>query len=111
VLEMTKGKAANYSYGNAVLYGTAGGNINIRGQGRFTNSTGQTAVATFTAPTMATNIQLNAQSTGSSISGTTPATINSGITLSPTNIDAAAGATGFGSTAFRPGGASYSNQS
>jgi len=111
VLEMTKGKAANYSYGNAVLYGTAGGNINIRGQGRFTNSTGQTAVATFTAPTMATNIQLNAQSTGSSISGTTRATINSGITLSPTNIDAAAGATGFGSTAFRPGGASYSNQS
>lgn len=97
----------NGSYGGHVLYGSASGSIQLfhtshaKGVGAF--------VTSWTAPTLVSpGIKLNAASTGSSTSGN-PAVINNGIATTVANLDAAAGAAGFGGTAFNLGGASVSN--
>jgi len=63
-----------------------------------------------TAKNQATNTlfsaTLNGFTTAYSLNGTT---LNAGISITPANLDAAVGATGFGGFAWRPGGGSITN--
>jgi Collagen triple helix repeat (20 copies) len=98
------------SYTTAVIYGSAGSGINMIGFGKLVNNTGNTFAATFTAPALITGISINGITTAdSTVSSAGVVTIHSGITTSPANLDAAAGAAGFGGLAFQLGGASISN--
>src|SRR5579859_415716 len=101
--------AINYS--TAQIYGT--GHITISSANVFLQilspghvqypSGAGAAAATFTNPGI---ITLDRQTTAYSINGTT---LNAGITISPANLDAAAGAAGFGGIAFVFSGSSISN--
>jgi hypothetical protein len=111
-LTCTKGKVANFGYGNGIVYGSTNGNIAVRGTGRFTNSTGNSFVATFTLPTpVAGGFSLNGSTTALSATGASPPVLAQGITTTPANLDAAAGVAGFGGNAWRFGGASFGNTS
>jgi hypothetical protein len=99
----------NSSYGGHVIYGRAGKNINISGSSHGTVS--GTFASSFTAPDLVSvGIQLNGVSTGHSVVSGTPDASYGGIVTTVANLDAPAGAAGFGGTAFNPGGASISNQ-
>lgn len=98
------------NYGAHVVYGSAAANIN-----HSNNSHGSLRSGTYTAgftgaAFVGTGVQLNGASTGSSsaVAGGV-ATIHSGIATTVANLDAAAGAAGFGGIAFNLGGASISN--
>jgi hypothetical protein len=56
-----------------------------------------------------TGLELNGLTTAYSVNGGSPVSIFTGITLSGSNLNAAAGSAGFGGTAFRPGGASLTS--
>lgn len=95
--------------GGAIIYGSAGHNILLQGNARASQTAG-TFVATFTAPALISpGISLNGASTGHSVTSGTPDVFNGGIATTPANLDAAAGAAGFGGNAFNPGGASVAN--
>jgi hypothetical protein len=100
-------------YGGATLYSNAGGT----GELRMANSSrlvkaASTWVAQVTNPTMVTGIALNGVRTGVSHTGAAPDVFNGGIATTPANLDAAAGAAGFGGNALsmQIGGASTSTQ-
>jgi hypothetical protein len=104
---------AALTYGGPTLYGSAGHNVNIEGNGKMYLSSG-TFTTALTAPSLVTGLLLNGTATGHSIF--TAANIDTpcgGIATSVAKLDAAASATcattGFGGTAFNPGGASVSN--
>jgi hypothetical protein len=89
------------------VYGT--GYLNVYGSGRIYYN-GNTAVNTFTSS--ATHpIAINDQNTGCSSSGATTNVISCGISLTPSNLDLAntGPGTGFGNTAFIPGGATITS--
>jgi len=65
-----------------------------------------TATATFLS---GVTLRVNNSGTACSHTGASPDVINCGITLDPSHLDAAAGATGFGGLAFNPGGASFAS--
>lgn len=95
----------------AGVYGTVGivrgpGLLCVLGNGRLSYAT--TAIATFVN---SGGLQINNLTTAFSYSGTTPVVINGGITISPTNLDATAGSSGFGGTAFIFGGGTITNKS
>ena len=90
----------NYSLSAPAAKVWGPGTVNASGNTRFAWPNTQTAVSTFVN---AGGIQLNGQSTACSLNGST---INCGISITPTNLDAAAGVAGFGGLAFLPGGAS-----
>lgn len=97
------------AYGGHTLYSVAGDahTLNFIGFAHGFNATG-TFVAALTAPGVVAGINLNGAATGSSITGA--GAINQGIAVTPANLDAAAGAAGFGGNAFNFGGASISNK-
>jgi hypothetical protein len=101
-------------YGGAALYGNAGGNGEVRllGSSRLVKA-GSTWVALVTNVNMVAGISLNGTRTGVSHTGAAPDVFNGGITTTPANLDAAAGAAGFGGNAESQqlGGASTSNVS
>lgn len=83
------------------------GTINGMGSTRIKYPSGVgAAVATFKN---AGGITLNSATTATSHTGAAPDVLNSGITITPAHLDAAAGAAGFGGDAFVLGGASISN--
>lgn len=100
-------------YGGHVLYGTTGKTLNFAGPSRGTMS------GTFTngwtqATIVGTGVQLNGASTGHSVFTAAHVDTDCGaIATTVANLDAASSATcassGFGGTAFNPGGASVSN--
>jgi hypothetical protein len=95
-------------YASGVLYGSGANTINLQGSAHCVQNTGPFVTA-FTAPGLVTGIKLNGAATGNSIAYVANVgTIHNGIATTPANLDAAAGAAGFGSTAFNPGGASVS---
>jgi hypothetical protein len=98
--------ATNLSYGGHVIYGSGANTLDMKAQSHFGLASG-TFVAGFTAPGLVTGIKLNGSATGSSITGA--GAINQGIATTPANLDAAAGAAGFGGRAFNFGGAACTN--
>lgn len=97
------------SYGSHVIYGSASGTFEFGGVSHGVMNTG-TFTAGWTAPTLVTGVSLNGATTANSIAySANVGTIHNGITTSVANLDAAAGAAGFGGTAFNLGGASISN--
>jgi hypothetical protein len=90
-------------WGPGALYINGGGTVDY---GR-TPST--TAVATF-LQTATHPLAYVAGSTACSSNSSAPATMNCGIPLTPTNMDAAEGSTGFGGYAFVPGYGAFHNQ-
>jgi hypothetical protein len=93
--------------GPYILYGSTNARLNLNGKSYFSNAT---AAGTFVpvltaAPFISGNIFLNFFGNAMSSSGST---LFSGIAITPANLDAAAGASGFGGTAFILGGASIS---
>ncbi len=94
--------------GGHVIYGTAGKVMALRDAGHglltgtFTNG--------WTAPTLVTGVTIDGATTASSIAyAANVGTIHNGITTSVANLDAAAGAAGFGGSAFNLGGSSVSS--
>lgn len=70
----------------------------------------QLSGSTFTSTFLNTGgVTLGGQTTACSYTVATPSVINCGITINPTNLDAAASSTGFGKKAFLPGGPSLTN--
>ena len=94
-------------YGSSALYGTAAINVELQGTSRYSQSTGGTFVAAWTAPALiATGMLLNESATANSLAA---AVIHSGISTTPAHFDAAAGAAGFGGNGWNFGGASVGN--
>jgi len=98
-----------FFYGSSVVYGTGANTIRSQSYTRYSNGTGGTFVAAFTAPGLVTGFLLNGTGTGQSHTRATPDVIASAIATTPANLDAAAGPAGFGGTAFNLGGAQLSN--
>lgn len=97
------------SYGSHVIYGTAGKAITLQGSTKLFLQSGS-FTAGITAPGMTGGITLNAVTNASShTNANNPDVINSNITTSVANLDAAQSTTGFGGTAFRLGGCSITN--
>ena len=85
-----------------VLWGP--GSINVRGTSRLN----------YTAPALTSflltgSVTINSSTTAYSVGSGTGATLNGGITITPSNLDAPQGPSGFGGTAFIPGGGSITN--
>jgi hypothetical protein len=94
------------AFSNSVLYGSSTNTINLLGSSHFDNASGSNFQTIFTAPGLVTGIQLNGVASGTSLCTTT---LNAGISTTPAHLDAACGAAGFGSAAYRWGGASVAN--
>jgi hypothetical protein len=100
---------AAFDYGSHVVYGSAAANLNFEQASRGLMATG-TFTAGWTAASLVTGCLLNNAALGNSAAyAGNVATIHNGITTSVANLDAAAGAAGFGGTAFNLGGAQVSN--
>jgi hypothetical protein len=85
------------------------GTINVMGPGRLTYPTGAgNAVGNFL---QTGGLKINGGVIGCSHSSAAPDVVDCGITVNPTNLDAAQSTTGFGGLAYLPGGASISNGS
>lgn len=94
-------------YGAAKIWGP--GVFGPQGPGRVNYPAGAgAAVATFLNTG---GLQINGQANAHSVISGAPDVLNGGISITPAHLDAAAGAAGFGGTAFIPGGASISNLS
>lgn len=93
----------------AIVYGAGASTFLMRGTSRLCNTTGNTFVATLTAPGTITGVNLNGGTAAHSVISGAPDVFNGGIATTPANLDAAAGAAGFGGLAFVPGGASIAN--
>lgn len=91
-------------YNNSIIYGATAKTFGVHGSGHVVNLTGNTFANTLTFPG---NISINASTTA--CSATAAGVINCGISITPAHLDAAAGAAGFGGTAFAFGGAGISN--
>ena len=100
-IEATGGVGA---FGNAVAHPIVWGPGILNAVGRVTYDTTQTAVATFLNTG---GLKLNGGGTGHSVIAGSPDVLNGAIALSPTTLDAAAGAAGFGGNAFNLGGGSF----
>lgn len=99
------------NYGYHVIYGSAGSTFNFAKTSSGIMRTTSFTVG-WTAPALVNpGVLLNSASTGNSIAyAANVGTIHNGIATTVANLDAAAGAAGFGGTAFNPGGASVSTQ-
>lgn len=96
-------------YGSHVLYGSAGSLTVLLGSAKALLS-GGSFTAGLTNPADITAVNLNGTTTATSQTLAQPAVFNANITTSVANLDAAAGATGFGGRAQRWGGCSISNE-
>jgi hypothetical protein len=95
-------------YGTHVIYGSAGGQIQLSGAAHGWLD-GGTYTASWTMPSLITGITMNGVTTAQSLAIVAAiGTINAGIATSVANLDAAAGPAGFGGTAANYGGASLS---
>lgn len=94
-----------------VIYGSAAADMNFINASRLTTR-GGTWTATVTYPiAVASGFVLNGSRNGNSIAyAGAVGTIHNAIATTVANLDAAAGAAGFGGVAFNPGGAMLSNQ-
>ena len=88
-----------------ILWGP--GSLNVRTNARLTYPAG--AGAATAAFLLTGGMQINSSSTAYSINAGSGAVWNGGITINATNLDAPAGASGFGGTAVNPGGGSITN--
>jgi hypothetical protein len=88
---------SNFGTGAPVIWG-AGALVKVMGDLIYPTST--TAAATF----LNGALTLNGLTTAYSINSAQPAVMQGGIPLTPANLDAAQGASGFGGLAFQPGG-------
>ena len=97
------------AHGAGIVYGSASAQLDLRGTCSLRNLIGTwTAALTFPAA-ISTGVLLNDTATGNSAASSGGVvTIHSGIATTVANLDAAAGAAGFGGTAFNFGGASMS---
>jgi hypothetical protein len=94
--------------GGHVVYGTAGKTVSLRTCCR--GLMNGTFTAGWTAPTLVTGVTIDGATTANSIAyAGAVGTIHNAITTSVANLDAAAGAAGFGGNAFNLGGSSVSN--
>ncbi len=100
--------SSDYNGFVGVVYGSGANTINLQGTSRMANLHG-TFVPVLTAPGLITGVKLNGSATGHSVIPGSPDVFNGGIATTPANLDATAGASGFGGTAFNFGGASISN--
>lgn len=89
----------------SVIYGSGSATINMYGSSHLAQVTGQTFVQAFTAPGLVTGIQINGSTVADTHSGANPDVITTGVTCTPTNMDAA-GVPG----CFMLGGASVSKK-
>jgi hypothetical protein len=88
-----------------VIFGPS--EIRVQGTSRVSIDPGATFVGTFTGPSyIASGVKMNGAYTASSVISGAPSVINGGIATTVANLDAAAGAAGFGGLAFNLGGAS-----
>jgi hypothetical protein len=101
----------NVAYGSHVLYGRSAtlGQWVLNGESRLFNSSG-TFTAAITGPQMTGGIPLNNLTNAVSHTNAAPDVLNGNITTSVANLDAAAGAAGFGGKAIRWAGAQISNE-
>jgi hypothetical protein len=91
----------------AIVYGPS--EIRMQAHSHGSIDAAATFTGTFTGPSyIASGLKLNGGYLASSVSGTAPQTINGGIATTVANMDAAAGAAGFGGNAFVLGGSSWS---
>jgi hypothetical protein len=104
--------ADTFGAGGHVIYATSSlstANIQLKQGSRFYLASG-TFTNGVTAPNMVTAMSIDGGTTASSAASSGGVvTIHSGITTSVANLDASAGAAGFGGTAFTLGGSSISN--
>jgi hypothetical protein len=103
----------NFALATHVLYGSAAKTVAVN-TGSALYQFGETFTAAWTLPTLiATGAVLDGASTGNSVAyAANVATIHNGIATTVANLDAAAGAAGFGGVAFNPGaGSAISNAS
>lgn len=107
LLNLAAGRLEVASAG-AVVYGSASGQISLYGSSHLWNTTSETFTERFTAPSLISpGIQINSMS--SACSATAAGVVNCGIATTPGNLDATAGASGFGGAAFVFAGASVAN--
>ena len=101
-------QAGNYA-GAPIFYGNTGKNINLIGNAHM-SVVGNNFTASFTAPALVSpGIIINGNSSACSHTNAAPDVVNCAISTTPAHLDAAAGAAGFGSNAYFPGGASVGN--
>lgn len=96
------------AYGGHVVYGRAAKNFLMQWTSRLENNSG-TFVAALTAPGVLTGVSLNGATNAISHTNAQPDVLNGNVTTSAANLDAAAGAAGFGGNAYRWAGASIAN--
>jgi hypothetical protein len=101
-------QASNYA-GAPIFYGSASHNINLIGSTHM-SVIGNNFTAAFTAPALVSpGIVISGNSSACSHTNASPDVVNCGVSTTPAHLDAAAGASGFGSNAYLPGGASVGN--
>src|SRR5581483_4843758 len=93
--------AGNTFFGSCIGWGA--GTIDVFGR----NTCALTANAATQFPSAGFVMRLNAGTVADSHTGAVPDVFNGGITISPANLNAAAGAAGFGGEAFVVSGAAY----
>lgn len=97
-------------YSSGVVYGSSGKNLVLQGSSRLAYPSGAgAAVAAFTAPQPIIGILVNGSATAYSVNTGAGAVWNGGISTTPSHLDAAQGAAGFGGKAIGVGGASIAN--
>lgn len=95
-------------YATHVVYGRTGALMVLLGNAYAYMSTG-TFTAGWTAPSLVAGVTMNNGTTANSVITGSPDVLNGGITTSVANLDATAGASGFGGKAFVFGGATVTN--
>jgi hypothetical protein len=89
-----------------VLYGSATGTVVLNGTSQLFNPNGAFTPVLTAAQFLASGVTMNGSITAHSVVSGSPDVLNGGIQTTPANLDAAAGAAGFGLNAFQLGGAS-----
>lgn len=103
----SKVSASEYNDGYPLIYGSSGNTIGLVGNAHLCLCFSLANFSqTFTAPGIVAGFTLNGFTTAYSVSS---GTLHSGIAITPANLDAAAGVSGFGGNAFILGGASISS--
>jgi hypothetical protein len=97
--------ASEFVTGGPIIWGPGAVRVSANAHLRYPAGANQ-AVAVFIHTGA---FQVNGATTACSHTSAAPDVVNCGITVSAANLDAAAGAAGFGGNAFLPGGASISN--